>query len=338
VQTPDTARDRDTVQVQGTARNPDTVPDADATQSAVPGHVRRPRIGIPVRLSSPADPDPRVAKANSLFGCILSLIRDVGGEPVLLTPESLERGATGGSPNSGTAGGGEPNSGTADGGPSGGVKAADAPKALDGVVLPGGGDVDPRLYGEQPGPSLYDVNEEQDRLDIAVARRALDAGTPVLGICRGHQLLNVLYGGTLVQDMTPGTVPHRQIPAAANRPWVWHEVTITPGSKVAKMYAGIGSAEALGTASADAGAAAGDAAAGDAGAVEVKIASGHHQAVDRVAPGLLVTAVADDGTVEALEDPERWVASVQWHPEALELTEEQRLAPFRVFVEACRTP
>jgi putative glutamine amidotransferase len=338
VQTQDTARDRDTVQVQGTAQNPDTVPDADATQSAVPGDVRRPRIGIPVRLSSPADPDPRVAKANSLFGCILSLIRDVGGEPVLLTPESLERGATGGSPNSGTAGGGEPNSGTADGGPSGGVKAADAPKALDGVVLPGGGDVDPRLYGEQPGPSLYDVNEEQDRLDIAVARRALDAGTPVLGICRGHQLLNVLYGGTLVQDMTPGTVPHRQIPAAANRPWVWHEVTITPGSKVAKMYAGVGSAETLGTASPDAGAAAGDAAAGDAGAVEVKIASGHHQAVDRVAPGLLVTAVADDGTVEALEDPERWVASVQWHPEALELTEEQRLAPFRVFVEACRTP
>jgi putative glutamine amidotransferase len=338
VQAPDTARDRDTVQIQGKAQNPDTVPDADAKQSAVPGYVRRPRIGIPVRLSSPADPDPRVAKANSLFGCILSLIRDVGGEPVLLTPESLERGVIGGSPNSGTAGGGEPNSGTADGGPSGGVKAADAPKALDGVVLPGGGDVDPRLYGEQPGPSLYDVNEEQDRLDIAVARRALDAGTPVLGICRGHQLLNVLYGGTLVQDMTPGTVPHRQIPAAANRPWVWHEVTITPGSKVAKMYAGVGSAETLGTASADAGAAAGDAAAGNAGAVEVKIASGHHQAVDRVAPGLLVTAVADDGTVEALEDPERWVASVQWHPEALELTEEQRLAPFRVFLEACRTP
>lgn len=323
-----------------TAQNPDTtqVPDADATQGAVLGDVRRPRIGIPVRLSSSADPDPRVAKANSLFGCIVSLIRDVGGEPVLLTPESLADGLNGGSPNSGTAGGGASKSGTADGGPSDGVKAADAPEALDGVVLPGGGDVDPRLYGEEPGPTLYDVNAEQDRLDIAVARRALDAGTPVLGICRGHQLLNVLYGGTLVQDMTPGTVPHRQIPAAANRPWVWHEVSITPGSKVAKMYAAVGNPEAGGTASADAGAAAADAAAGGAGAVEVKIASGHHQAVDRVAPGLLVTAVADDGTVEALEDPERWVASVQWHPEALELTEEQRLAPFRVFVEACRTP
>jgi putative glutamine amidotransferase len=297
--------------------------------------VRRPRIGIPVRLSSSADPDPRVAKANSLFGCIVSLIRDVGGEPVLLTPESME-GPPAGSLES------APSGGTSDGGSSDGVKMPDAPEALDGVVLPGGGDVDPRLYGEEPGPALYDVNTEQDRLDIAVARRALDAGTPVLGICRGHQLLNVLYGGTLIQDMTPGAVPHRQIPAAANRPWVWHEVTITPGSKVAKMYTAAQNPEAGGTASADAGdAAAGkaaeDAAAGDVAAIEVKIASGHHQAVDRVAPGLLVTAVADDGTVEALEDPERWVASVQWHPEALELTEEQRLAPFRVFVEACRT-
>jgi putative glutamine amidotransferase len=305
----------------------------DGTVGAVPGDVRRPRIGIPVRLSSSADPDPRVAKANSLFGCIVSLIRDVGGEPVLLTPESLERGLAG-PPTSGP-----PTSGTAAVGPSDGEKVPDAPEALDGVVLPGGGDVDPRLYGEEPGPSLYDVNAEQDRLDIAVARRALDAGTPVLGICRGHQLLNVLYGGTLVQDMTPGTMPHRQIPSAANRPWVWHEVTITPGSKVAKMYAQVQNPEAGGTAPADTGEAAGDAGAPEpAGAVEVKIASGHHQAVDRVAPGLLVTAVADDGTVEALEDPDRWVASVQWHPEALELTEEQRLAPFRVFVEACRTP
>jgi putative glutamine amidotransferase len=321
-----------TAQTPDAAQNPDTAPGADAAQSAAPREARRPRIGIPVRLSSSADPDPRVAKANNLFGCIVSLIRDVGGEPVLLTVETLENGLRG-----------APNSGTADGGSSDREKAPDAPEALDGVVLPGGGDVDPRLYGQEPGPALYDVNAEQDRLDIAVARRALDAGTPVLGICRGHQLLNVLYGGTLVQDMTPGTVPHRQIPAAANRPWVWHEVTITPGSKVAKMYAAAETPEAGRTASAGAAAAVGEAAArgtaaGDVRAMEVKIASGHHQAVDRVAPGLLVTAVADDGTVEALEDPERWVASVQWHPEAMELTEEQRLAPFRVFVEACRTP
>lgn len=68
----------------------------------------------------------------------------------------------------------------------------------------------------------------------------------------------------------------------------------------------------------------------------VRIASGHHQAVARVADGLVVTAVAGDGTVEALEDPERWVASVQWHPEARELPAEERIAPFRAFVDACR--
>jgi putative glutamine amidotransferase len=331
VQTPGTAQTPDA------AQNPDTAPDAGEVRSAAPRDERRPRIGIPVRLSSSADPDPRVAKANNLFGCIVGLIRDVGGEPVLLTAESLEAGPSG-APNSSAPNSSAPNSGTADGGTSDGDRAPDAPEALDGVVLPGGGDVDPRLYGEAPGPTLYDVNAEQDRLDIAVARRALDAGTPVLGICRGHQLLNVLYGGTLVQDMTPGTVPHRQIPAAANRPWVWHEVTITPGSKVAKMYAAAEFPEAGGTAPAGEGEApAGDTDSTDVRAMEVKIASGHHQAVDRVAPGLLVTAVADDGTVEALEDPERWVASVQWHPEAMELTDEQRLAPFRVFVEACRT-
>ena len=134
----------------------------------------RPRIGIPVRLSSSADPDPRVAEANALFDYIVELVRDGGGEPVLLTAP------------------GEPL------------------EALDGVVLPGGGDLDPRLYGEEPGVACYDVSHAQDELDLAIARRSIDAGLPVLGVCRGHQLLNVLYGGTLIQDMDPGTVAHRE--------------------------------------------------------------------------------------------------------------------------------
>ena len=254
----------------------------------------RPRIGIPVRLSSSADPDPRVAKANGLFEDIVDLVRDGGGEPVLLTPELVDDGLLAGD------------------------RRAGAPRAIDGVVLPGGGDLDPRLYGEEPGDTLYDVNPEQDRLDIAVARGTIDAGLPLLGICRGHQLLNVVYGGTLTQDMAQGTVAHRNKPPGGGR-WAWHEVAITPGSRVARLYG-----------------AAADPATGSSDAVGVKIASGHHQAVAQVAPGLVVTAVADDGTVEALEDPERWVVSVQWHPEVLELSEAQRQATFRAFVEACR--
>jgi putative glutamine amidotransferase len=241
----------------------------------------RPRIGIPVRLSSSTDPDPRVAEANALFDYIVELVRDGGGEPVLLSApeEPLE--------------------------------------ALDGVVLPGGGDLDPRRYGEAPGDACYDVSHAQDELDMSIARRSIGAGLPVLGVCRGHQLLNVLYGGTLIQDMDPGTVAHREPePADGAGPWAWHEVEVQGGSKVAGLYGGeTGSGTAC---------------------VTVRIASGHHQAVGRVAAGLVVTAMAADGTVEALEDPERWVASVQWHPEALELPAEERLAPFLAFIEVCR--
>jgi putative glutamine amidotransferase len=245
----------------------------------------RPRIGIPVRLSASSDPDPRVGEANALFDYVVELVREGGGEPVLL----------GAVPGSGELAG-------RDG------------LALDGVLLPGGGDLDPRLYGEEPGNACYDVNHAQDQLDLAVARQSIDAGLPVLGICRGHQLLNVLYGGTLVQDMAPGAVVHHEpAPVHGSGPWAWHEVEVQPGSKVAALYGST------------------------SGAATVKIASGHHQAVARVAEGLTVTAVAEDGTIEALEDPDRWVASVQWHPEALELPATERLAPFRSFVDVCRS-
>jgi putative glutamine amidotransferase len=125
----------------------------------------------------------------------------------------------------------------------------------------------------------------------------------------------VLYGGTLIQDMAPSTVNHNGLdpedPTAGE--WAWHDVVLAPGSKTAALY---GSPEGT----------------------SIKIASGHHQAVARVGEGLVVTAIADDGTVEALEDPSRWVASVQWHPEARQLPDNVRLEPFKAFVEVCRNP
>jgi putative glutamine amidotransferase len=125
--------------------------------------------------------------------------------------------------------------------------------------------------------------------------------------------------------MSIGTVSHQEPepPEAsgpwatgqlATGPWAWHDVDVVPDSKVAALYG-----------------------ASPGAAISVKIASGHHQAVARVAAGLVVTASAEDGTVEALEDPGRWVASVQWHPEAPELSAEERIAPFRTFVEVCRS-
>ncbi|WP_311211793.1 MULTISPECIES: gamma-glutamyl-gamma-aminobutyrate hydrolase family protein [unclassified Arthrobacter] len=249
--------------------------------------VARPRIGVPVRLSSSDTPDARVGEANQLFTFIVDLLREAGAQPVLLTPVSAD---------------------------SAGRLAAEM-QMLDGVLLPGGGDINPRLYGQDPEDSLYDVNQEQDHLDMDVARATIDAGLPLLGICRGHQLLNVLYGGTLTQDMAPTSVNHSGLdphdPAASE--WSWHDVQLTPGSKAAALY-------------------------GSPGGSTVKVASGHHQAVARVGEGLAVTAIAADGTVEALEDPSRWVASVQWHPEVSQLADSERLVPFTSFVEVCRHP
>jgi len=249
--------------------------------------VVRPRIGVPVRLSSSDTPDARVGEANELFTYIVDLLREAGAVPVLLTPVSAD-----------SAG-----------------RLATEMQTLDGVLLPGGGDISPRLYGQDPVDSLYDVNPEQDHLDMDVARATIDAGLPLLGICRGHQLLNVLYGGTLIQDLAPSAVNHNGLdphdPEASE--WVWHDVLLTAGSKAAGLY-------------------------GSPDGSTIKIASGHHQAVSRLGEGLQVTAVADDGTLEALEDPSRWVVSVQWHPEASQLPDAERLMPFRNFVDVCRNP
>ncbi|MFG3257343.1 gamma-glutamyl-gamma-aminobutyrate hydrolase family protein [Streptomyces sp. NPDC048172] len=152
----------------------------------------------------------------------------------------------------------------------------------DGVLLPGGGDVAPYLYAADARvhEAVYDVDEEQDAFDLAVARHALRAGLPLLAVCRGLQLVNVALGGTLRQDMGGPAREHRHLV---------HPVTLVPGSLVARAT----------------------------GEEKVTASCFHHQCVDRLGAGLTVTARAADGTVEGLELPDAggWFAAVQWHPE-----------------------
>ncbi|HEY8482861.1 MAG TPA: gamma-glutamyl-gamma-aminobutyrate hydrolase family protein [Spirillospora sp.] len=148
----------------------------------------------------------------------------------------------------------------------------------DGVLLPGGGDLHPRHYGAaEEHETLYDVDEDQDAFDLAVARHALDAGLPTLAICRGLQVVNVVAGGTLRQHMEPD---HRH---------VVHRVTVEPGSLLHRTI----------------------------GAAEATASCYHHQGIETPGAGLVVTARADDGTVEAMERPggAGWFLGVQWHPE-----------------------
>lgn len=157
---------------------------------------------------------------------------------------------------------------------------------VDGLVLIGGPDVDPRRYGQEPHATVDEPRIVRDASELALYLRARERGIPVLGICRGLQVMAVAHGGTLTQhlpDLELGTV-HRQAPGTYTR----HRATFVPGSLVARILGGI----------------------------EADVNSSHHQCVD--APGTLtVTGWADDGTIEVCEDPSAdFVIGVQWHPEA----------------------
>jgi putative glutamine amidotransferase len=171
------------------------------------------------------------------------------------------------------------------------ARTGDIIDAAEGLLLTGGEDVDPARYGAAAHPKLGAVNPQRDATEFALLARARDRRLPVLAICRGIQLLNVAHGGTLLQDLPserPSSVGHDQPHDRSART---HDVTITPGSRLAAAT----------------------------GATAMAVNSYHHQAVDRVGAGLHVTAVAPDGVIEGIEadDPEWWVVSVQWHPEDL---------------------
>lgn len=162
---------------------------------------------------------------------------------------------------------------------------------VDGLLLSGGADIDPALYGAAPHPATSGVRRERDEAEIALAQEAVRRDLPVLGICRGQQVLNVAFGGTLVQDIpteVPSPSEHR--PAGVERWQVAQEVTVLPGTRLREIL----------------------------GQERVTVNCRHHQSVAEPGRGLEISArAALDGVVEGLEAPgARFVVAVQWHPEA----------------------
>ncbi|MFI0506687.1 gamma-glutamyl-gamma-aminobutyrate hydrolase family protein [Streptomyces albogriseolus] len=157
--------------------------------------------------------------------------------------------------------------------------AAAAVARLDGLVVAGGPDVEPVHYGAEPDPRTGPPDRARDAWELALIRAALERGVPLLGICRGMQLLNVALGGTLVQHIDG----HAEVPGVFGH----HPVKPVPGTRYAEAVP-----------------------------EETSVPTYHHQAVDRLGTGLIPSAHAEDGTVEAVERPDGpWVVGVQWHPE-----------------------
>jgi gamma-glutamyl-gamma-aminobutyrate hydrolase PuuD len=163
---------------------------------------------------------------------------------------------------------------------------------IDGLLLTGGGDVDPVLYGEARHATVQDAEPGRDEFELDLARRAMDADLPMLAICRGAQVLNVAAGGTLVQDIPSAvetTLPHSLQPPEQ----VAHDVRVAAGSQLER---------ALGPA---------------VGASRLcRVNSRHHQSVGRLGESLVASATAPDGVIEAIERPQAtFCLGVQWHPE-----------------------
>jgi putative glutamine amidotransferase len=171
--------------------------------------------------------------------------------------------------------------------------------SFDGVLLPGGADVEPCRYGADAAPQTTDTVAFQDDFDLGVTRAVIALELPALAICRGMQVLNVALGGSLVQHVgETNTVHHNAI----------HHVSVTVGSRLHAIV----------------------------GAETIDVSSYHHQAIDRLGTGLTVTAVAADGVVEALEHRRADIVAVQWHPEDRHATSDTDAALFADLIDRAR--
>ncbi len=176
-----------------------------------------------------------------------------------------------------------------------------------GLFLPGGIDVDPLLFGQGPNANIGRVDPSLDLYQIALVRLARKRKMPILGVCRGIQVMNVAFGGTLIQHIpdVPSTFSHRQ---TMNGRWPSHSVEAEDGSLIEKIFGS-----------------------------EFRVNSFHHQAVDSPAPGFRATAWSSDGIVEAIEGTESgngWIVGVQWHPERMIHHFPEELELFKRFAAA----
>ena len=180
-------------------------------------------------------------------------------------------------------------------------------RIVDGVILTGGQDVDPARYGESPVPELGKVYHARDAFDIMLVTMAVEADLPVLGICRGSQVMNVAFGGSLYQDI-PSQLPDTYLKHRVNsKNEIHHDVKISDGTLLHKMLG-----------------------------ASASVNSSHHQSVKDVAPGFIVSAVSEDGVVEAIEKKDApFVVGVQFHPEGFVAAGNDSLMPiFSHFIQS----
>lgn len=185
----------------------------------------------------------------------------------------------------------------------------DYAQTMDGFVFTGGADIDPKYFGEEKKPSCGQIFPLRDEFEMRMFERVLKTKKPILGICRGMQVINVFLGGTLYQDIETEyetDLTHRQT-APVTAPW--HDILITEETKLSAL---IGKSRMAGN-------------------------SFHHQAVKALAKGLTCTATAKDGIIEAYShDTYPYLRAYQWHPERLYLSDADNLSLFTEFIEACK--
>ena len=238
----------------------------------------RPLIAVAGRIAAAG----RVSRSAISFAgrVYLDAVIRAGGEPITLSPRELRH-----------------------------DEALDLLRRFDGLVLMGGSDVDPHLYGQQRQAHVYGVIPEQDHFEAALVHAAIESKLPTLAVCRGIQLVNVALGGSLIQHIgdLAGVVQHAPDKFPAGQDYVLHDVVVEKGTKLAS---------AMGTTAA-------------------RVASFHHQGLDEIAKGLRVSARSDDGLVEGLEHTGsgQWLIGVQWHPEDTASTDPHQQSLYDALVQ-----